>query len=154
MADEEKVNEELNHRLKRNDFMPFAPIVAEEYAERLLVGWRPADHASRFMTMTYDVTGEGRRSVPAVVHLDGTARPQVLSAATEPILHEVLLRVARRSGAIACINTSFNIHEEPILRTAEEALKSARQGAVDDLVLGPYYIEAAGGSEKTGAPSA
>lgn len=143
-ADDPRVNDELNRRLRRNDFMPFAPVLPEETAPRLLEGWRYRDAPSRFMTITYHVTDEAKKRIPAAVHVDGTVRPQVLARATEPDLHEVLARVLRRSGMPALINTSFNIHEEPIVRTAEDAVRAARAGAVDDLVLGPFFAEGIG----------
>lgn len=144
-ADDPAVTDELNRRLRRNDFMPFAPVVSEEVAPRLLEGFRPDDAPARYMTITYRVTEEGLSRAPAVVHVDGTARPQVLSRETEPTIHEVLARVLRRARAPALINTSFNMHEEPIVRTAEDAVRAALRGAVDDLVVGPFFAEGIGG---------
>lgn len=132
----------LNARLHRSDFMPFAPILLEEYAPTWLVRWAPHHVASRFMTITYDVAPQFASRVPAVVHVDGTARPQVLRREDHPLLHEVLMRYQERSGVPLLINTSFNMHEEPIVCTPEDALSAFERGAADVLVIGDFWVEA------------
>jgi carbamoyltransferase len=133
-ADDPTINTTLNDRLRRTEFMPFAPIMTEAAAAKYLVGWRPEDHASRFMTITYNVTEAAHRDAPAVVHVDGTARPQVV-APRHGQLHRILVEYGKRTGKEIMINTSFNIHEEPIVRTAEDALRSLEEGAVDAVAI-------------------
>jgi len=128
------INNTLNDRLHRTEFMPFAPIMTEKAAAALLKNWSPADAAARFMTITYDVTGECKRIAPAIVHVDGTARPQVVSPASG-IIHEILVEYGKLTGSEILINTSFNIHEEPIVRTAADAFRSYSQDAVDVLAV-------------------
>ena len=137
------INDRLNARLRRTEFMPFAPIVAEERAATCFRGWHLDHAAARFMTVTYDVEPVLQDRAPAVVHVDGTARPQIVRRQDEPFIHEVLVRWEQRTGIPALINTSFNIHEEPIVCTAEDALRALEQGAVDGLVLGSWWVSGA-----------
>ena len=131
----------LNGRLGRTEFMPFAPIILEEAAEQWFPAWR-ADHiASRFMTITYDVDPDLALKVPAVVHVDGTARPQVLRERDQPLLHALLVRYRELTGLPLVINTSFNMHEEPIVCSAEDAVQAFRRGAADVLVMGSCWVE-------------
>jgi carbamoyltransferase len=132
---------QLNARLHRSDFMPFAPILLEEDAATWLCRWKPDHIASRFMTITYQMAPEYAPRVPAVVHVDGTARPQVLRREDQPMLHEVLLRYRALTGIPLLINTSFNMHEEPIVCSPADALAALEQGAADILVIGGFWVE-------------
>ena len=69
------INNRLNDRLQRTEFMPFAPIVREEDASQYFIGLNKASEAARFMTVKPDVTSEFQSKCPAAVHVDGTARP-------------------------------------------------------------------------------
>ena len=131
----------LNGRLKRSDFMPFAPIILDEHAAEWLVGWEPDHIASRFMTITYDLEPALSSKVPAVVHIDGTARPQVLRSDDHPCLHAVLSEYHRITGIPMVINTSFNMHEDPIVCSPEDAIDAVARGAADVLVLGSLWVE-------------
>jgi carbamoyltransferase len=77
-AADPSVNDWLNARLKRSEFMPFAPITRYEDRDAYYRGVAGAEHAARFMTITFDCTAEMRREAPAAVHVDGTARPQLV----------------------------------------------------------------------------
>jgi len=129
------INDWLNKRLKRTEFMPFAPSLLEEDAGRYLNGWQPDQVAARFMTVTYDVHPEVRDQCQAVVHVDGTARPQVVRREDNESYHRVLTAYKRRTGLPIVVNTSFNIHEEPIVCSPEDAIRSYLLGCVDVLVL-------------------
>ncbi len=102
--------------------------------------------AARFMTITFAATGELKALAPGVVHLDGTARPQVVRPSEMPGMAEILERFAARTGIPALINTSFNMHSEPIVCTPEDAIAAFQRGKLDALVLGPYLVLA----EETG----
>jgi carbamoyltransferase len=121
--------------LKRTEFMPFAPSLLEEDASRYLKGWERDHVAARFMTMTYDVYPEVQAHCQAVVHVDGTARPQVVREEDNADYHRILSAYKRRTGLPIVVNTSFNIHEEPIVCTPEDAIRSYLSGCVDVLVL-------------------
>ncbi len=133
------INDTLNQRLRRTEFMPFAPIMSEKAARELLVDWSPEDTSSRYMTITYHVAPECRGAAPAIVHVDNTARPQVVPD-NSGFLSDFLSEFGKRTGHEIAINTSFNIHEEPIVRSVQDALRSWAQGAVDLLVLGEALV--------------
>ena len=138
-ADDPKVNTWLNHRLKRTEFMPFAPVMLREDAPRFLDGYDAATSvAAEYMTITYRVTDECKAKAPAVVHVDGTARPQLVDAGTDPGACRMLTEYKRLRGFSVMVNTSFNMHEEPIVRTPEEAIESVRQAGLDVLAIGDY----------------
>jgi carbamoyltransferase len=86
------------------------------------------------MTVTCNVRPEWRDRIPAVVHVDGTARPQVIRREDNPTYYDILRRFEEISGLPCAINTSFNAHEEPIINRPEEALRALEQGRVDLLV--------------------
>lgn len=130
----------LNAKLRRTDFMPFAPCMLAEEADRFLMGHETGLIAGEFMTICYDCTQEMKALFPAVVHVDGTARAQIVRRDTNPSLHGILSAYARRTGAGVLLNTSFNIHEEPIVRTPQEALTAFHSAQLDCLVLGPWLV--------------
>jgi carbamoyltransferase len=137
------VNTRLNAKLSRTEFMPFAPIVREEDASEYFVISDVVRDAVKYMTVTTPCTEKAKADCPAVVHVDGTARPQLVSAATAPFLHRVLTEYAALTGVGALVNTSFNIHEEPIVTTAEDALRSFFEAGLDFLVLGDCLVSRA-----------
>jgi carbamoyltransferase len=92
------INDTLNKRLERSEFMPFAPYV------------------------------------PAVVHVDGTARPQILRESENPLFGGILRRFRDATGLPVLINTSFNVHEEPIVNRPQECRKALVDGRVDFVV--------------------
>ena len=134
------INDWLNERLKRTEFMPFAPAVLTEAAEEIFSSI-PVGRALKFMTITLDVEPEWRMKAPAVCHVDGTARPQFLDRSSTPSFYKVVSEYQRLSGIPLVINTSFNIHEEPIVCTPEDAVRAFRLGHLDALALGPFWVE-------------
>ncbi|MBI4099013.1 hypothetical protein HY442_00610, partial [Candidatus Parcubacteria bacterium] len=140
-ATDPTVNTWLNQKLKRSEFMPFAPMVLEEDAPKLFRGYSEQNaHAAEFMTITYDVTDQCKRESPAVVHVDGTARPQVIREAVNPHCFRILRRYRELTGLHAIINTSYNMHDEPIVRTAEDAIRAFLASKLDYLVLDDYLV--------------
>jgi len=134
------VNTWLNERLDRSEFMPFAPIVRAEDADRWFVGVDKARDSARFMTVCFDCTESFKKLAPAAVHVDGTARPQLLRASDDPALHALLGRMEDLTGVPALINTSFNLHEEPIVCTPSDAVRAFDQAKLDGLWMGPYVV--------------
>ena len=151
--DEPEVNDWLNKRLRRTEFMPFAPSMLAEDADRYLDGLEGARDTARFMTMTFDCTALMRRTCPAVVHVDGTARPQLVSASDNPTYHRILSEFKRLTGLSCFVNTSFNIHEEPIVCTPADAIRAFKTGHLDALAIGPFIAEnpSPDGRERRGA---
>lgn len=134
------INDWLNERLQRSEFMPFAPVVRAEDVDRWFTGVNKAAQAARFMTVCFDVTAEFKDAAPAAVHVDGTARPQIVDAETNPALHEVLTRFGEETGKAVLINTSFNMHEEPMVRTPTDALRAWKASGIESLWLGDYLF--------------
>ena len=136
------VNQWLNVRLHRTEFMPFAPVTLDEHADDCYVGLDKARASADYMTVTFACTPTMREQSPAVVHLDGTARPQLIRASTDPFYYAVLKGCHARTGVPSLVNTSFNMHEEPIVASPDDAARAFVQGHLDTLVLGPFLVDA------------
>jgi carbamoyltransferase len=139
-AGDPSANDWLNKSLRRSEFMPFAPATLASRAAQAYVGLARAATAAEFMTVCFDVTPEFRERCPAVVHVDGTARPQLVTERGNPGFHRILSEYERRTGIASVINTSFNIHEEPIVCTPEDALRAFATASLDVLALGDHLV--------------
>jgi len=138
------VNDWLNRQLDRTEFMPFAPICLYEDAEEYFI-LRPGEkRACEFMTLVTYCTEKMKRECPAAVHIDGTARPQLVRADQNPGMHAILTAYKARTGIACMINTSFNMHEEPIVRTPEEAVSAFQRSHLHWLLIGPYMVRVVG----------
>lgn len=135
------INNWLNARLSRTEFMPFAPSVLAEHASSIFERIDTSSHAAEFMTVTYDVKPEWRERIPAVVHIDSTARPQLVRHETNPLYYQLIERYHQLSGIPLVLNTSFNVHEEPIVCRPEEAIKAYIEKRVDCLAIGNFWLE-------------
>jgi carbamoyltransferase len=139
-TDEPEVNTWLNKRLNRTEFMPFAPICLEGHEDKLFE-WNPAvEPCAPYMTITQNCKAWMREHCPAVVHVDGTARPQVVYKRTNSGIHRILERFYKMTGVPVLVNTSFNMHEEPIVCTPKDAIRSYRQGQLDNLAIGSFLL--------------
>ncbi|MBT8765599.1 carbamoyltransferase C-terminal domain-containing protein [Metapseudomonas boanensis] len=149
-----EVNDSINKRLQRTEFMPFAPYVLDVDAERVYDINQRNRYACRFMTITTKVNPEWADKIPAVVHVDGTARPQIIERASNPLYYDILQAFKVKTGLPTLVNTSFNAHEEPIINTPEEALQALADNRIDFLVCdgGLVFPGAAHGSDRS-APS-
>jgi carbamoyltransferase len=134
------INNSLNKRLSRTEFMPFAPVSRIEDAETCYLGASRIRNTARFMTVTSDCTDMMKKLCPAVVHVDGTARPQLVDSKDNPFIHEVLTLYQRSTGRPALVNTSFNIHEEPIVCTPSDAIKGFFESGLDYLFFGDNIL--------------
>ncbi len=131
----------LNEALNRTEFMPFAPVVMAEHARRCFHHVEGAENTARFMTITFDCTDWMRETCPGVVHIDGTARPQLVSRQDNPSMYRILEEYHARTGIPCLINTSFNMHEEPIVCSPEDAIRSFQMGHLDYLAIGNWIVE-------------
>ncbi len=138
---EGRINDWLNQRLDRSEFMPFAPSVLAERADEIFIGVEKARHTAEFMTVTFDVRPEWRERIPAVVHVDGTARPQLVRPEVNPRYHRLISAYCALSGIPLVLNTSFNVHEEPIVCAPAEAIRALAERRVDCLAVGDYWAE-------------
>jgi carbamoyltransferase len=134
------INNWLNAHLQRTEFMPFAPATLQEYADECFEGLDGAWDSARYMTITFNCTEEMRAQSPGVVHVDGTARPQILDPETAPDLYSIAKAYHQLTGIPSLINTSFNMHGEPIVCTPEDALRSFKQGKLDYLAIGDWLV--------------
>lgn len=139
-ATDPTVNDWLNERLHRTEFMPFAPATLAEYAPRCYNGIQGAEDPARFMTITFDCTEEMRTTSPAVVHVDGTARPQIIDPETAPDFNQILTAYHRLTGIPSLVNTSFNMHGEPIVCSPSDAVRSFSQGNLEFLAIGDWLV--------------
>jgi carbamoyltransferase len=137
-AREPEVNQWLNKQLGRTEFMPFAPACLAEAAPRLFKNLNGCEKTAEFMTITFDCTDEMKRHSPAAVHVDGTARPQLVRPESNPSFYRILKAYESRTGIPVLINTSFNMHEEPIIGSVRDAIRAFLLGNLDYLAAGPF----------------
>src|SRR5216683_1918588 len=122
----------LNKRAKhRQAFRPFAPIVLAERAREVFEG----EEESPFMLIAKNVRPEWQDRIPAIVHVDGTARVQTVREETNPVLYRLLKEFEALTGIPVLINTSFNIKGEPIVETPRDAVICFLMTGIDNLVL-------------------
>ncbi|WP_288407140.1 carbamoyltransferase C-terminal domain-containing protein [uncultured Herbaspirillum sp.] len=147
-ASRNDINQNLNKRLNRTEFMPFAPMTRVEDAERCYLDIERVSHAAEFMTVTVNCRPEMQEKCPAVVHVDGTARPQLVSEGSNPLIHAIITRYVELTDRPSIVNTSFNIHEEPIVCSPLDALKGFFESGLDYLYLdGGFLIDFAENKE-------
>ena len=132
--------EKINNSIKKRDFwMPFAPVILSEYQDVLIENPKGVD--SPFMTITFE-TKDGKNKFPAAVHqADGTARAQLLKKEQNPILWNLIFKFYEKTGIPALLNTSFNLHGEPIVRTIQDALRVFDKSELEVLWLDEHIIE-------------
>ncbi|MCI0707148.1 MAG: carbamoyltransferase [Ignavibacteriae bacterium] len=127
----------VNLKIKfRESFRPFAPAVLEEKTSEYFEFNRP----SPFMLFVAQVR-EDKREIPAVTHVDGSARLQTISRSQHPLFYDLIAEFDRQTGCPVIINTSFNVRGEPIVCTPEDAWRCFMRTEMDALVLGSYIVE-------------
>jgi carbamoyltransferase len=142
-----EINQKLNQRLKRSEFMPFAPVVGEDDAGKVFDIGATNRYAAHFMTISCGVRREWRDRIPGIVHVDGSARPQIIERTDNSCYFDILAAFKARTGLPALVNTSLNVHEEPIVNRPEECLKTLEEGRVDFVVTPQaVWTRKAGGS--------
>ena len=135
------INDTLNRRLRRTEFMPFAPVSKFEDASALFYIENFKDVTPfQYMTMTCRVRENWIERIPAVVHVDKTARPQILPKNDSSFASEILTEFKSQTGIPCLINTSFNVHEEPIVRTLNDGIRALQSRAVDWIATENYLI--------------
>jgi carbamoyltransferase len=129
----------LNKRLQRNDYMPFAPAVLDEDVDRIFHVIK-SRYACEFMTILVDTREEWKDKIPTVVHpIDKTARIQIVTQNSNPLFHAILKKYKEVMGMGILVNTSFNVHDEPIVEKPQEAFHHLKNGIIDFLVT-PYAM--------------
>ena len=139
-ADDPSCRDWLNVKLKRSHFMPFAPVSLDREVDNLYLDMDKIRYTLRFMNVAVDCTQEMKMKCPGAVHVDGTARPQILHNEDNPRLYRMLEIYKNLKGTSTIINTSFNRHEEPIVCSPEDAMKSFLECDLDYLVLNNFLV--------------
>lgn len=131
------VRRTINDKIKeRETFRPFAPSVKEERAGDFF----DLSQNSPFMNLTVPVRLNKRSSIPAVTHVDGTARVQTVNRKDNPRYWKLLDSFEKKTGVPVLLNTSFNI-QEPIVCTPDQALETFSRSGIDALVIGNYFLD-------------
>ena len=138
---DKNINDIVNKRLSRSEFMPFAPSVLDYRAKDYFINYNPNDKSSEYMTITYDVLPEKVKEINAVVHVDNTARPQVVKEENNERFYNIIKEYEKLSNIGCIVNTSFNLHEEPIVESPDDALRAFKQDAIDVLAINSYLVE-------------
>jgi carbamoyltransferase len=140
--DRPALRDRLNLVLKRRVwYQPFCPSMLESEGRRLLTDW--SGTRNRAMTVAHEVKAEWRELLGGVISVDGTCRPQFVPDEAAGPFAAVLREGRRRWGAGAVLNTSFNIHGEPLVCTPAEALDVFARSGADALALGPFLVHRA-----------
>jgi carbamoyltransferase len=138
-AEDKKINNRLNKKLNRTEFMPFAPIILQTEAKKYFLSINSKKSCGDFMTSTFKCKKRCLKDFPAAVHVDQTARPQFINKDNK-IIYKILNYYYKLTGSPAIINTSFNMHEEPIICSPADAIRAFKLGKLDYLFIGEYII--------------
>jgi carbamoyltransferase len=141
LADPRRIDnlERLNTVKGREQFRPVAPIVLAERAAEIFSG---GPIPSPYMLFVHDVADDWRSKIPAVTHVDGTARIQTVDR-TDPLLHATVSRFAEHTGVPVIVNTSFNTSGRPMVDSPRDALECFGSAPIDVLAIGPYIVRRA-----------
>ncbi|NUQ57596.1 MAG: hypothetical protein HUT38_03895 [Candidatus Paceibacter sp.] len=127
----------INMRVKfREPFRPFCPSIMEEYAHEYL----STSYKDRYMISACNVKNDKRNVIPAVTHVDGTCRPQLISRQTNRRFWELLDNFRQYTGVPVILNTSFNIKGEPIVCSPRDAVKCFFDTGLDLLCIGDFIV--------------
>ncbi|GAA4333615.1 hypothetical protein GCM10023162_37810 [Klenkia terrae] len=129
--------ERLNDVKGREQFRPVAPMVRLDRAREV---FPQGPVPSPYMLFVHDVAADWRDRIPAVVHVDGTARIQSVDPATEPLVARMLTGFERRTGLPVVVNTSLNTAGRPMVDSPRDALECFGSGPVDLLAIGPFVV--------------
>jgi carbamoyltransferase len=133
-----EMNAKVNNAVKfREWWRPFAPSLKKEAAPDFLEGATD----SPFMILTAQVRPEKRSVIPAVTHVDGSARPQTVERDTNPLYWRLIDEFEKRTGVPVVLNTSFNLRGEAIVHTPTDALRTFFSSGMDALVIGSFLVE-------------
>lgn len=135
------MQERLNRLKEREDFRPVAPAVLAECAHEWFDTAGRAGMVSPFMLFVYKVLPERMEQIPAVCHVDGTARIQTVSGEQNRLFHDLLQAFMRLTGVPVLVNTSFNTRGRPMVCTPQDALEAFFTSPLDALAIGSFLVE-------------
>lgn len=138
LADPRRIEnlERLNTVKGREQFRPVAPMVLAEHAAQIFSG---GPVPSRYMLFVHEVAEQWRSRIPAVTHVDNTARIQTVDD-SQPLLHATISRFAERTGVPVVVNTSFNTAGRPMVDSPRDALECFGSSPIDVLAIGPFLV--------------
>ena len=127
----------INAKVKyREAFRPFCPSMLAESRDTYLRGARD----ERFMISSFEATAQKKEKIPAVVHVDGTVRPQLVYKDVNPRYYDLIQAFGEKTGESVILNTSFNVKGEPIVCHPREAIKCFFDTGLEALVLGSCVV--------------
>lgn len=146
LADARKKNMKkiINEKVKfREEFRPFAPSVLGEKANTLFTLPKNPEkhHPLRYMLYVVPVKNKWREKVPAINHIDNTARPQLVFRDANPLYHDLLSTFYKKTGVPLILNTSFNLKGEPIVASPSDAYSTFKRSGIDVLAIGNYICQ-------------
>ena len=128
----------INSKIKfRENFRPFCPSIIYEKAHDYFDGARE----ELFMVTSFNVNPDKRNIIPAVVHVDGTARPQMVKRHINERYYDLIMEFGKLTGEYVILNTSFNVKGEPIVCSPVDAIKCFYSTGMDVLILGNFIIK-------------
>ena len=132
--------QKINSKIKYRDFwMPFTPTVLAKRQDNYIEN--PKSLRCPYMTMAFDTTAQGRREIPAAIHpADFTVRPQILEEAANPEYYAIIGEFEKLTGVGALLNTSFNLHGNPIVLGPQQAIDTMNRSALDAVIIGRYLV--------------
>jgi carbamoyltransferase len=134
----EAARDSVNAAIKyRELWRPFCPSMTDEAARRYFIRYTHAP----FMIITFRANDVAQREIPAVIHVDGTSRPQIVDELSNPLYISLLSEFARLTGIPCLLNTSFNIKGEPIVCTPQDAMRTYFATGLDALAIGNCLLE-------------
>jgi carbamoyltransferase len=127
------LNRDVKHR---EAFRPFAPAILEEFRR----DYFEIDRSSPYMLLVPPVREEKRNCIPAVTHVDGTGRLQTVNRESNPHFYSLLEKFHQKTGVPVLLNTSFNVANEPIVESPEDAIRCFLSTGIDGLLIGHYLL--------------
>jgi len=143
-ADDSEVVDVINRMIKQRDFwMPFAPTILKERESDYITN--PKNASAPYMILAFPSTPMGQKHLRAAMHpADKTLRPQMLDKDWNPAYHNILKKFEKSTGFGGILNTSFNLHGEPIVCTPSDAISTFMRSGLENLVVGDYLIRKIG----------
>ena len=137
----EEMKEIVNTKIKfREPYRPFAPVVLAEKANEYFELPKEHEHLTKFMLGVFPVKKDKRKVIPAVTHVDGSGRPQIISAKQNRRYYDVVKKFGQKTGVYVLMNTSFNLKGEPIVNSPENAFETFKASGLDILALEKYIV--------------
>ena len=138
------MQDRLNDLKDREDFRPVAPVVMEECAADWFDARGRTSICAPFMLFVYDVLPDQATRIPAVRHVDGTARVQTIRRDQHPLYYDLIAAFERKTGVPVLVNTSFNTRGEPVVCTPRDAIECFWTSPLDALFIGSFVLEKEG----------